>query len=274
MAAPKPSLQSLGKPRGDEPDLFDDCGQFLMEPPGLIAKAASQLIIGHDPLPHFVRDQNDSAVTRHQSTGQFGFCGGNVALGQYQIAEPQRQTIDQHHIAMRTSHRNRPSQFQRGLHLPPARIHEIMKDSLIGAYGTVGLSLALALRASLLSVLPEQLILPTLLASASFGRWLTVVPKALLPSPPGVTGLASAIVEGTGPRQLGMASLVTVPFVLPLVLVRPGAALMIAPAACVFIWWFRRYLLCHLGGVTGDCLGFAVYAGKLIVLLAATAHLP
>lgn len=156
----------------------------------------------------------------------------------------------------------------------PTRIHEIMKDSRIGAYGSVGLVLALGLRFALLTALPEHLILAAVVASTAFGRWLAVVPKALLPSPPGVEGMAGLIVEGTGLRHLGGASVVLVPFVLPFVWLAPVAAVGVFVAAAAFVWWLCVFLRRHLGGVTGDCLGFAVYAGQLLVLLAACARWP
>ena len=156
----------------------------------------------------------------------------------------------------------------------PTRIHEIMKDSRIGAYGTVGLNLAIGLRAALLWALPVGFVVPALIASASFGRWLAVVPKALLSSPPGIEGVASEIVSGTSARQLAVASLVAFPFLLPIVWLRPEAALLTIIAAAAFIWWFCRFLMRHLGGVTGDCLGFAVYSGQLIVLLCMTSTWP
>lgn len=156
----------------------------------------------------------------------------------------------------------------------PQRIHEIMKDSRIGAYGSMGLMLALGSRAALLVALPEHLILPALVASSAFGRWLAVVPKAVLPSPPGIEGLASRIVEGTGRRQLAAASLVVLPFVLPFAWLAPVATIGALLAAAVFIWWLCAFLHRHLGGVTGDCLGFAAYTGQLLLLLAASARWP
>ncbi len=151
------------------------------------------------------------------------------------------------------------------------RIHEIMKDSRVGAYGVTGLILALALRGALLCALPLAILLPALAASAAFGRWLAVAQQALLPSPPGITGMASAIVDGTGLRHLAIASMAGLPFIAPFAWLYPAAALAAAAASAVFMLWLRRFLMRHLGGVTGDCLGFAVYAGQLIVLLAAAA---
>lgn len=156
----------------------------------------------------------------------------------------------------------------------PERIHEIMKDSRVGAYGTVGLILAIGLRGALLWALPAGIVVPALVASAAFGRWLAVVPKAVLSSPPGVRGLASDIVAGTGMRQLAGASIVVLPFLLPIIWLRLQAALLAAVAAAAFIVWFCRFLMRHLGGVTGDCLGFSVYSGQLIVLLCITSTWP
>ncbi len=153
----------------------------------------------------------------------------------------------------------------------PERIHEIMKDSRIGAYGSVGLFFALALRGALLCALPAVMIFPVVVASAAFGRWMAVAPKAFLSSPPGVTGIASTIIDGTDQRSLAVASLVSLPFIAPFVWLYPAAAMAAFIASGLFLLWLCRFLMRHLGGVTGDCLGFAVYTGQLIVLLAATA---
>lgn len=156
----------------------------------------------------------------------------------------------------------------------PERIHDIMKDSRVGAYGTVGLILAVGLRAALLCAVPAGLIVPALIASAAFGRWLAAVPQALLSSPHGVRGFASDIVSGTGARELAVASVVLVPFLLPMAWLRPEAMLLAFVVSAGFTVWFRRFLLRHLGGVTGDCLGFSVYTGQLIMLLCVTAAWP
>jgi len=156
----------------------------------------------------------------------------------------------------------------------PERIHEIMKDSRIGAYGSVGLILAVALRGALLCAVPIGLVVPALIGSAAFGRWHAVVPQALLASPPSIRGMASDIVSGTGARELAIATCVLLPFILPIVWLRPQAVLLVLALSAVFMGWFCRFLVRHLGGVTGDCLGFSVYAGQLIVLMCMTAVWP
>ena len=162
--------------------------------------------------------------------------------------------------------------------ITPQRIHEIMKDSRIGSYGAVGLILAVALRASLLIALPAPLILPVLLASASFGRWLAVAIMATTepfePADRPSGELAKDVGARTSITQWLAATGLALPFLLPRLLARPAATAAAICAAMLFLLLFRRFLLRHLGGVTGDCLGFAVYVGQILILLAATAQLP
>lgn len=158
--------------------------------------------------------------------------------------------------------------------MTPQRIHEIMKDSRIGSYGTLGMGLAVALRAALLIVLPSALIFPAVIASAAFGRYLAVCLMATVPPLIQTTGLAKDVGARAGTGQWLAASALTLPFVIPLIIVMPLLAAVTAAAALLFIIWFRRLLLLHLGGVTGDCLGFGVYAGQILILLAAAVSLP
>lgn len=86
--------------------------------------------------------------------------------------------------------------------------------------------------------------------------------------------MASRTIDATGRRQLAGASVVILPFVLPFAWLAPVAAIGVLLAAAAFVWWLCAFLRRHLGGVAGDCLGFAVYAGQLLVLLAACARWP
>lgn len=166
--------------------------------------------------------------------------------------------------------------------MTPQRIHEIMKDSRIGSYGAVGLGLTMALRASLLIALPTALILPALLASASFGRWLAVAVMATTapfePTGPNAGEQAAGLGKDVGARtntaQWLAATGLTLPFMVPFLLARAAPMGLAIGVAIMFVLWFRHFLLRHLGGVTGDCLGFAVYVGQILILLAATAQLP
>lgn len=154
-------------------------------------------------------------------------------------------------------------------------VRRIMKDSRIGSYGSVGLILALALRAALMvavlaSMAPLQA-LAAIVASATFGRLLVVVLMAAVSPAPQGTGLAKDIGAGVGLSTVALAVLTALPGLLGFAIDRPlhlfGALL----GTAAFLPWFRALLLRRLGGSTGDCLGFAAYAGQLILLLAATA---
>lgn len=153
-----------------------------------------------------------------------------------------------------------------------ARIHEIMKDSRIGSYGALGLILAVSLRAALLVALPAAMLIPALVASAAFGRWVAVVAMVIVPPFDQAGGLAKDIGQRPGLAILGGATLLVLPFLSPLALMAPAALLVATICGLIFLTWFRQFLMRHLGGVTGDCLGFAVYAGQLILLLCASAQ--
>lgn len=153
-----------------------------------------------------------------------------------------------------------------------ARIHENMKDSRIGSYGALGLILAVSLRAVLLVALPAALLIPALVASAAFGRWVAVVAMVIMPLLDQSGSLAKDIGQRPGVAILVGATLLLLPFLAPLASMAPAALLAGAGCGLIFLTWFRQLLMRHLGGVTGDCLGFAVYTGQLILLLCASAQ--
>jgi adenosylcobinamide-GDP ribazoletransferase len=147
----------------------------------------------------------------------------------------------------------------------------IMKDSRIGTYGALGLVFAVGLRAALLFTLPLDLILVALIASACFGRLLAVAAMTLIPPPQESSGLASQVRGREQWRTLAFAALLALPGLLPLLFMAPLAFAAAALASILFLIWFHRLLVGRIGGATGDCLGFAAYAGQLILLLAVAA---
>lgn len=156
----------------------------------------------------------------------------------------------------------------------PERIRAIMKDSRIGSYGALGLMLAVGLRAALLIALPSGFLIPALVASAAFGRWVAVAAMIIVPPLDQPGSLARDIGQRPGLAILGSATLLAFPFLAPLALLVPIALTASAAAALTFLLWFRCLLMRQLGGVTGDCLGFAVYSGQLLLLLAVSARWP
>jgi adenosylcobinamide-GDP ribazoletransferase len=154
-------------------------------------------------------------------------------------------------------------------------VRRIMKDSRIGSYGALGLGLAIALRAVLLMSLPvadDPLLTGTaIVASACFARALVVAAMALIPPAPAGTGLAKDIGSAVSARTAVMSVVTAFPALAIFAFLDVGTLLLACLAAGVFLVWLRGLLLRRIGGSTGDCLGFAAYAGQLILLLAVAA---
>jgi adenosylcobinamide-GDP ribazoletransferase len=155
-------------------------------------------------------------------------------------------------------------------------VRRIMKDSRVGSYGALGLILGVGLRAALtyaaLETLPAITAATAIIAAACFGRLLVVALMAFVAPAAGGGGLAKDVGSGVGSHTLMLALVTAVPGLLGLALLQPLALLAALGMAALFLLWFKRLLLRRIGGSTGDCLGFAAYAGQLILLLAVTAH--
>lgn len=149
-------------------------------------------------------------------------------------------------------------------------IQRILKDSRIGSFGTTGLFLALAMRAGAIAALPPPLVWPAMIGAASFGRLCAVL--VLFTAPPvSRQGLAKSAGRPLN-RTLFVAIAATAPPLAWLALASPIRLAAAIFATCIFLWWLTRLLHRRLGGSTGDCLGFAAYAGQLFVLLACCAR--
>ncbi|UAJ11173.1 adenosylcobinamide-GDP ribazoletransferase [Polymorphobacter megasporae] len=150
-------------------------------------------------------------------------------------------------------------------------VRDIMKDSRIGTYGALGLLLAVGLRAAAIVGLDPVIATAAIVASATFGRLLVVVTMAVIPPAAAGTGLAKDIGAAIGGRDVAVAVLLALPGLAWFAVERPLALVAATAAAALFLIWFRALLLRRIGGSTGDCLGFAAYAGQLMLLLASAA---
>jgi adenosylcobinamide-GDP ribazoletransferase len=160
-------------------------------------------------------------------------------------------------------------------------VRRIMKDSRIGSYGSVALIIAIGLRAALMlaamQAMPPLAAAAVIVAAATSGRLLAVAMMAMV-APAAATGdggLAHAVAKdvstGIGMPALLLAVALAIPGLLGVALLQPLALPGWLLAAALFALWFRRLLLRRIGGSTGDCLGFAAYAGQLLMLAAAVA---
>jgi adenosylcobinamide-GDP ribazoletransferase len=148
----------------------------------------------------------------------------------------------------------------------------IMKDSRIGSFGTIGLALALLLRAGCLATVDRAELLPVAAASAGLGRWGGLLMMALVPPLVDREGLARDVGSRMRLRDLAAGTVLAAPAVLWYAWLGPVrfacglAAVLLGTGA--WAWYVRR----RLGGTTGDCLGLACYLGQIVVLLAAAAQ--
>ena len=176
----------------------------------------------------------------------------------------------------------------------PDRVLAIMKDSRIGAYGALGVSLMLGLKWTALSALPSTLFPLVVIAAHSMSRWCAVgliwrlayvradteakskpfagrlsAPAWMLSGLIGIAGFAplaaawarwsaDASSPSPGAAVLGSAA------------VLGGGAAAAALAALLAAVYFRR----RIGGYTGDCLGAAQQLAELAFLLGGLAAIP
>jgi adenosylcobinamide-GDP ribazoletransferase len=147
----------------------------------------------------------------------------------------------------------------------PERRLEIMKDSRMGAFGGIGLMLALLLKASALASLPADRILPGILLAASLGRWFVILAGFQPLARPGGMGADYAL--GLSKSALLWGGLI--PLLLVLLLGLPGlVALGITCLAVVLLLHFARS---RIRGVTGDVFGLVVETSEILVLVTLSA---
>jgi adenosylcobinamide-GDP ribazoletransferase len=148
------------------------------------------------------------------------------------------------------------------------RILEIMKDSRIGAYGTLGLVLLMALKINLLSTLPATNLPFIFIAGHSISR----LPPLLLMRQYDYarsTGnsKASAAYYRPNQQELLLAAMMAL---LPLLLLP-----LLCSLAAPIIWLANRqlgkYFHQHIGGYTGDCLGTSQQVSEVVFYLTVSA---
>jgi adenosylcobinamide-GDP ribazoletransferase len=149
----------------------------------------------------------------------------------------------------------------------------ILKDSRVGSFGALGLTLAVLLRAGCLLGLERTELLPVAAASGALGRWAGLVLMMTAPPLESREGLGRAVGARTGLWQVVVGALLAAPtcwyaWLEPL---RFGGGLIaVLVGALAWAWYVRR----RLGGTTGDCIGLACYLGQVLLLLAVVLRCP
>lgn len=150
-------------------------------------------------------------------------------------------------------------------------ILRIMKDSRVGSFGALGLTLAVLLRGGCLSALPAGELGWAVAASGAVGRWAILLLMAASPPVPNRASLAKDVGERIGWREVAVGSLLALPVVAACGWAAPlRTGLGVLAVAVVTVVW-AGYVRRRLGGVTGDCLGCGCYLGQCVFLLAVVA---
>jgi adenosylcobinamide-GDP ribazoletransferase len=144
----------------------------------------------------------------------------------------------------------------------------IMKDSGIGAFGVVGLVLALLLGWAALGEMPDGIRWRVLLLALPLGRTAPLLVGRLFRERSVPGGLGAQFALGISFPALagwGMAMLV-----LAIALLGPAGGLVWLVALAAVTGW-SAFLVRRLGGLSGDVLGSGVELGELTCLLTASA---
>jgi adenosylcobinamide-GDP ribazoletransferase len=147
------------------------------------------------------------------------------------------------------------------------RILEIMKDSHIGVYGVLGLSLMLLLKISVLIALPAAAVPLVLLAGHSFSRLSPLLLMRRYNYARGNDSKSSGAVYKPNLQELAFAAVFAL---LPLVLLPTLFALAIIPVLLATLL-LGHYFYRRIGGYTGDCLGASQQVAETIFYLSVSA---
>jgi adenosylcobinamide-GDP ribazoletransferase len=144
----------------------------------------------------------------------------------------------------------------------------IMRDSRIGVFGALGLSVVLLISLLALAELPGPVREKALLLAPVVGRHAPLqLARAFQPATPG-QGSGEAFMKAVTLRAVSIGALLVI--VSAAVILWPWG-LLAAGIGIGLAWDLGRYLSRRLGGLTGDGLGAAVEVGEMGVLLAVAA---
>ena len=147
-------------------------------------------------------------------------------------------------------------------------ILRILRDSRIGSFGLVGLSLLLALRGTALVAAGDVTrTVVTLVISGAMGRLALLIMMVHVPPIPKRDGLLNDMSRRVGWSKVLRATTIILPVLALAIWTSPSASLATVVLLSGFILWFGRLLRRRLGGSTGDCVGMAGYVIIVVTTL-------
>ena len=148
----------------------------------------------------------------------------------------------------------------------PEERRRIMKDSRVGAFGVLGLILALLLKFSFFLALADKDWWGPIVLFPVLGRGAIVLLAYLSDYARPEGGLGQAMTTGVNQRVAAGASLSAVTLA---VLLLGFRGLVISAVAAALVWLLSRYFRRTLAGVTGDVLGATNEVVEVVVLAGA-----
>ncbi|MCG8652773.1 MAG: adenosylcobinamide-GDP ribazoletransferase [Pirellulales bacterium] len=153
------------------------------------------------------------------------------------------------------------------------QVLEIMKDSRLGTYGTLGLVIGVGGRAAAMTALAAEeakLVWAAITAAAALGR-IGIVFMMACTAPITSRDTLAKDVSGTQTlmRAVG-ATVISCPFWLPWALLFSWLAALSSLAAGLVFFWFRRKIIQRVGGTTGDLLGATAFLIQWVILVGAS----
>jgi adenosylcobinamide-GDP ribazoletransferase len=146
----------------------------------------------------------------------------------------------------------------------------IMKDSRIGTYGAMALTLTVLAKLVALASLTRLDVVRALIAAHTLARWATLPLLAWLPYVRAEGGTGTPFTGGVTPARLAVATLCTVAILAATLGVRAIATVIAAMAVTMaFAWYTRR----RIGGITGDVLGATAQCVELTTYLVLAAQI-
>lgn len=149
------------------------------------------------------------------------------------------------------------------------RVLEIMRDSRVGAFGAIGITVMLGLKWQCVAALPPLLAPATIIAAHALSRAAAVSLQLNLPYVREEVGKAKPLATGVSKTRCAVAIVLGL---VPMILLPAhcAPALVAVMVARVFLHQWFRY---RLGGYTGDCLGAAQQVTEVVFYLSVLALL-